>query len=475
MNFKFNKTIDSNQNIIVIFQEAFPELCFDIASIKTIMEQQEFRAKDERILHIPSTELQNTWVIGSKDIVKNYTTIASQISFILKGKKNIKNASIVIENASKDTILNIISELLSLRYKFNSYKKSEPKDEFFTDEITFITSDAPTEDELEFAVFRNNIIKQVRWMVDLPPNDLYPQTFVDITTKFLEPFYPSVKITILEEKELENERMNLLLAVGRTGSKPSRVMIAEFIGDLENPQKIALAGKGVTFDSGGYSLKPSRGMEGMKSDMSSAATIMGTLALCAYKKLKKNIVVIVGLVENMIGPDAYKVDDIIRSRSGKTVEIVNTDAEGRLVMADIYDYVQEKYTPTHLISAATMTATNHIFGDEFAILFSDNEELAQFIEQTGKRIDEKLWRLPLIESIGEGMKSKIADLRNQSSKKPEGYNISVAMFMKEFVKEGVKWAHMEVGDMTWQNDLSTGYGVRLLYETLNSLEVESKK
>jgi leucyl aminopeptidase len=233
---------------------------------------------------------------------------------------------------------------------------------------------------------------------------------------------------------------------------------------------VAFVGKGVTFDTGGISIKPAAGMEAMKWDMGGAGAVVGGMKAIALRKAKANIVGICGLVENMPDGNAQRPGDVVTTMSGQTVEVINTDAEGRLVLADAVTYVQRTYKPSTIIDLATLTGAILIsLGHEWAGLFSNNEELAGELIKTGEDSGDKLWRMPLAEPFDRLIDSPIADMKNVGPR--EGGSITAAQFIQRFVENGVRWAHIDMAGMAWSDKASatydkgaTGFGVRLLDE-----------
>jgi leucyl aminopeptidase len=282
-----------------------------------------------------------------------------------------------------------------------------------------------------------------------------------------------VKVNCLYKKEMEKLGMNAILGIGRGSEYPTYLITMEY-GNFKNKQPIALVGKGLTFDSGGLCLKPSHKMGEMKGDMTGAALVIGSLMSLAMRKVQSNIVGVIGVTENMISGNAQRPGDVIVSMSGKTIEIDNTDAEGRLLLADALWYTQEKFSPGTIIDFATLTGAIQVtFGSEFAGLFSNNDALANTLIVSGRTVGEKLWRLPLHDSYSEYIKSDIADIINTNSVKGAG-SITAAMFLQSFIKNGVKWAHIDIASTEWDSRSralsikgATGFGVSLINDFID--------
>jgi leucyl aminopeptidase len=285
----------------------------------------------------------------------------------------------------------------------------------------------------------------------------------------------SLKLTVLNKKQLEKLGMGALLGVNKGSAVSANLIIIEYKPkEHSNKKPIAIVGKGITFDSGGYNLKPGSHINEMKQDMSGAAVVLGILALSAKLKINKHLVGVMPVTDNLIGPDAQKVDDIITTYSGKTVEIANTDAEGRLILADAISYAIEKYKPEMLIDFATLTgACAYALGERYAGLFGNNEDLIAKIKKAGEETDELAWPLPIHPDHTRAMKGKIADLSNISSSPGAGASTAAA-FLKEFVGK-TTWAHLDIAGTAfvkepkkYESAMGTGYGVRLLARLLES-------
>ncbi|MGN1063151.1 MAG: leucyl aminopeptidase family protein, partial [Alphaproteobacteria bacterium] len=274
---------------------------------------------------------------------------------------------------------------------------------------------------------------------------------------------------ILTLKELKAQKFGMLLSVAQGSANEPRVAVMKWMG---NPKKksfdLGLVGKGVTFDSGGISLKPGAGMGDMKQDMTGAAVVTATLRAAAHRQVKSNVIGIVGLVENMPSGTATRPGDIVTSLSGQTVEILNTDAEGRLVLGDCLWYMQQTYGVTKIIDVATLTgATMRALGDEYAGLFSNDEAFAQTLTEAGLASGEKVWRLPMNEAYDKLIDSPVADMKNIGGSNAGGS--TAACFLGRFIKPKTVWAHLDIAGVDKEEKGqplcpkgATGWGVRLL-------------
>ncbi len=307
-----------------------------------------------------------------------------------------------------------------------------------------------------------------RDLVSEPANVIYPQTLAREARKLSR---LGVRVEILDEKKMKALGFGALLGVAQGSNRPPRLVVMHWNGGPRGgkaAQPVAFVGKGVTFDSGGISIKPSRGMEDMKWDMGGAGVVIGLMRALAARKAKVNAIGIVGLVENMPSGTAQRPGDIVKSYSGQTIEVLNTDAEGRLVLADALWYCQKRFKPKFMVNLATLTGAIIVsLGAHHAGLFSNNDELSTRLTDAGLAVGEKLWRMPLDAAYDRMIDSKAADVQNISSGGGAG-SITAAQFLQRFVNK-VPWAHLDIAGVTWSSKGSataapggTGFGVRLL-------------
>jgi len=305
-----------------------------------------------------------------------------------------------------------------------------------------------------------------RDLVNEPANVLGPAEFAARVRGLAK---LGVQVEVLGPAALKKLGMGALLAVGQGSARPSHVVVMQWKGaGAKGGEPIAIVGKGVTFDTGGISLKPAAGMEDMKGDMAGAACVVGLMHELAARKAKVNVVGVIGLVENMPSGSAQRPGDIVTSMSGQTIEVLNTDAEGRMVLADCLWYAQDRFKPKAVINLATLTGAVMVaLGKEHAGLFSNNDELADRLIEAGRATGEKLWRLPLGPKYDKQIDSKVADMKNTGGK--WGGSISAAQFLQRFIKEGTPWAHLDIAgtamssvDSETNRSWGSGFGVRLL-------------
>lgn len=303
-----------------------------------------------------------------------------------------------------------------------------------------------------------------RDLVNEPPNALGPVEFADRAAELGK---IGVEVEILDEKRLAKIGMRALLGVAQGSERPARVAVMRWNGGKKGDKPLAFIGKGVVFDTGGISIKPASGMEDMKGDMAGAACVVGLMHALAARKAKANVVGLIGLVENMPDGRAQRPGDIVETLSGQTVEIINTDAEGRLVLADLFTYAQKEYEPRFMVNLATLTGAILVaLGVEHAGLFSNDDELASRIAKAGEATGEKVWRMPLGKAYDKLIDSKFADMKNTGGRHAGA--ITAAQFLQRFVVD-TPWAHIDVAGTAMASPASdvnrswgSGYGVRLL-------------
>ncbi len=355
-------------------------------------------------------------------------------------------------------------------YEFNDYK-TPPKDGFNSiKEIIILGADK----NVEKAILKGNIIadevNKTRTLSNTPGGDMTPSILVKSAINAVKGM--PVKVKVLGEKEMEKEKMSAILSVGRGSDEESKFIIMEYFGGAKNEKPIVLVGKGVTFDSGGLNLKPSSSMNGMNMDMSGGASVIHAMALVAKMKLKKNVIGLIPSVENFISGKSYRPGDVIRSMSGQTIEILNTDAEGRVILADALTYAQ-KYNPELVVDIATLTGAACVaLGERASAIFTDDDELSKKLESIGEKTGDYVWRLPMWEEYENEIKGSLGDWTNIHNKDSRyGGATYGAIFLKQFIK-GHKWVHIDMaprmtsmaGEYLAQGALGTP--VRLLYKLI---------
>ena len=353
-------------------------------------------------------------------------------------------------------------------YRFDRYRTKEPAEKKPSIVKTEVAAENRDEALAGFAPLADlaDAIAFTRDLVSEPPNVLYPAEFAG-RVKALERL--GLEVEILGEGEMAKLGMGSLLGVGQGSARESQLAVIKWFGaDDKNAQPIAFVGKGVCFDTGGISIKPADGMEDMKWDMGGAGAVAGVMHVLAGRKAKVNAIGILGLVENMPDGNAQRPGDVVTSMSGQTIEIINTDAEGRLVLADAIWYCQDRFKPKFIVDLATLTGAIIIsLGNDYAGLFSNNDELAGNLLAASGAEGEPLWRMPLPPQYDKNIDSMIADMKNTGGR-PAG-SITAALFIQRFVNN-VPWAHLDIASTAWKKPSSvptlpegaTGFGVRLL-------------
>ncbi len=303
-------------------------------------------------------------------------------------------------------------------------------------------------------------------LVTLPPNILYPESFVDLVTKEVDGL--GLEVTVLDEAAMRELGMGALLGVSQGSRREARLLALRWNGAGEGDPALALVGKGVTFDTGGISIKPAAGMEDMKWDMGGAGAVAGAMKTLALRKAKANVIGVMGLVENMPDGNAQRPGDVVTSMSGQTIEVINTDAEGRLVLCDCVTWVQRTHKVKTIVDLATLTGAMIIsLGNEQGGLFANDDGLADQLLSASKASGDALWRLPMGPAYDKLIDSAIADMKNVGPR--GGGSITAAQFIKRFVEDDVRWAHLDIAGMVWSEKDgptwgkgATGFGVRLL-------------
>jgi leucyl aminopeptidase len=311
-------------------------------------------------------------------------------------------------------------------------------------------------------------VRFARDLVSEPGNAIYPESFVERARAAFDGV-DGVRIEVLDEDDMARLGMRSILAVGMGSARPPRLFVARYAGGKDGEAPIAFVGKGITFDTGGISLKPNENMWRMKYDMTGAASSVGAVLALARRGAKVNAIAVAALAENMPSGTASRPGDVVRTASGKTYEIMSTDAEGRMVLVDALWFVQTRDRPVKIIDIATLTGSQvTALGDEYAGLFSWDDDFAARLVDAGRASGEETWRLPLHASYAKDLESPIADLRHSGSSGRAGASLG-AWFIGQWIEPGVAWAHLDIASMAWRDDVplptvplgATAYGVRL--------------
>ncbi len=472
INYKNNGLKNPQANLILFVDEKF-----NIGPLKKLISNTEFSYISELL---KNSDLK-------KDLLLFEITSKKTI-FLISIKKNLKISDIENLGAkfhgyinykkkdnyfiNSDTVNSKIENFvgyflhgLKLKsYNFDLYKSKKNKKTILINVIGN-KKRISNQNQLRFKALEDGTFF-ARDLVSEPGNILHPDEYAK-RIKSLKKF--GLKINIYDEKKLKKLGMNALLGVGQGSIRGSYLVTMEWNGAKNNSKPLAFIGKGVCFDTGGISLKPAKFMEDMTYDMAGSAVVVGLMKNLAIRKAKINAVGVVGLVENMPGGNAQRPGDIVKSYSGKTIEILNTDAEGRLVLADALTFTEKKFKPKFMIDLATLTGAIIVsLGSEYAGLFSNNDELSKQLLNAGEKVDEKLWRMPLHKNFDKLINSKIADMQNINYVGGAG-STTAAQFLQRFILNKTPWAHLDIAGMAFSkyggalnSGGATGYGVRLL-------------
>ena len=447
-----------------------------VQKINSFLSVLKTKNKDEEISSFDISEKQKCFIIKVKSKFTSYwpQENGGNFFFHIKKFKGIKKIDLYPESLDFDNekLASFFSQFIfgfNLKsYTFNKYKTLNKEKINKKIDLKIITL---SKEKIEKKYKYYHAIKEgvflSRDLVSEPPNILNPKAYVQEIKKLSK---LGLKIKAYDEKELKRLGLNALLGVGQGSSNETYLVTIEWNGksnSLKSP--LTFVGKGVCFDTGGISLKPAKFMEEMKYDMAGSAVVIGLLKSLALRKAKVNAVGVVGLVENMPGSNAQRPGDIVKSYSGKTIEVLNTDAEGRLVLADALSFAEKKYKPQFIIDLATLTGAIIIsLGEEYAGLFSNNDELSKNIFKASENVNEKVWRLPLHKNYDKLMDSTIADVQNINYAGGAG-SITAAQFLQRFIINKTPWAHLDIAGMAFSKKAAnlnpggaTGFGVRLL-------------
>ncbi len=390
-----------------------------------------------------------------------------EIDIVLKDLKSI---------SKEETLKAIVDAVVIGLYRFDVHLSK--KEYARISKVNIIAEDFDDKDVeiVELATKLALSANNARDLVMRNADDVNPETFKNEVEAWANANKISCKI--LNRQELIDQEMGLISAVGRGGTCGPYAIFLEYKNGGEKPTT-ALVGKGLTFDAGGYNLKPTNYIEDMRMDMAGAATVFSTFKALVENKDAVNVVCAIGLAENLIGKDAYKPGDIVKSKSGKTVEIDNTDAEGRLVLADVLTFVQENYKVDYVFDVATLTgAVTIALGLYYTAILGNDQEMIDNVIEVSKETHEQLWQLPIDDDFAEMMKGSIADLTNSSGQR-NGGTITAACFLKEFIKKDVKWAHFDIAGTAWVNSgnwnlydkkYATGVMVKTFYNAVKKFK-----
>src|SRR5215468_2275343 len=447
-----------------------------IGTVKRAASANQFKGKNGSILDILAPEgikIQRLIVIGAGKGTDLKEADFLRFGGLVAGKLNAASEQVMILAELPDDAMaavqaaSLASGLRLRAYRFDRYKtkKKDGEDKGLRAEVS-VAVDDPAAAKKAFVPDANVVdgVILARELVNEPPNVLYPEEFARRAAQLRK---LGVDVQILDVKAMTKLGMGALLGVAQGSVKPGRTVIMRWNGGKRGDQPVAFVGKGVCFDTGGISIKGAASMEDMKGDMGGAACVVGLMHALAARKARVNVVGAIGLVENMPDGNAQRPGDIVTSMSGQTIEIINTDAEGRLVLADVLWYVAKKFKPRFMVDLATLTGAIMVaLGTEHAGLFSNNDELAGRLIKAGVETGERVWRMPLGPEYDKLIDSQFADMKNTGSR--HGGSITAAQFLQRFV-DGTPWAHLDIAGTAMgapkseiNQSWGSGYGVRLL-------------
>ena len=471
INYKAGPSKKKSSNLVLFVDENF-----NITGLKKLISNEEYSfiadllAINDKKKKIIAYDLNSRRRIILISIKKKITTseaegLGAKFYDIFKDIK--QNHFDINSETAKNTLQNFVGYFLhGLRLKsyiFDKYKSKKEKKNLI---INILGKNIPSlKHQIKFQAVENGTFF-ARDLVSEPGNILHPDEYAKRLNSLKK---IGLKVNVYDEKKLKKLGMNTLLGVGQGSIRGSYLVTMEWKGKKDNSKPVAFVGKGVCFDTGGISLKPAKFMEDMTYDMAGSATVVGLMKSLALRKARVNAIGVVGLVENMPGGNAQRPGDIVKSYSGKTVEILNTDAEGRLVLADALTFTEEKYSPKFIVDLATLTGAIIVsLGSEYAGLFSNDDKLSKQLIDVGEKTEEKVWRMPLNKNFDKLIDSKNADMQNINYVGGAG-STTAAQFLQRFILNKTPWAHLDIAGMAFSkyggalnSGGATGYGVRLL-------------
>ena len=468
-----NKPVSKNSSNIALFCDEK----FNLNSLRKFLSDYEFNYINDLL---KTSDLKKNLLVFELNSKKKIVLISIKNNFKTSeieslgaeffGRINYgkNNEYFIISDSIKtkhDNFLGYFLHGLKLKsYEFNKYKTKKDT-RLISINVTGNKNKPSEKSQLKFKAIEEGTF-YARDLVSEPGNILHPDEYAKRLNLLKK---DGLKVVIYDQKKLKKLGMHALLGVGQGSIRGSYLVTMEWNGAKNNSKPLAFVGKGVCFDTGGYSLKPARFMEDMTYDMAGSATVVGLMKSLALRKAKVNAVGVVGLVENMVSGNAQRPGDIVKSYSGKTIEVLNTDAEGRLVLADALTFTEKKFKPKFIVDLATLTGAIIVcLGSEYAGLFSNDDKLSKQIYNAGEKVEEKVWRMPLHKNYDKLMNSKNADMQNINYIGGAG-STTAAQFLQRFILNKTPWAHLDIAGMAFSkyggalnSSGATGFGVRLL-------------
>jgi leucyl aminopeptidase len=457
--------------------------------VDEVMAQDGFKATvgETRVLYTNTNDAiaaPRVLLVGLGRVEKiSLASLRKAASKAARGVRAIKRDSFALvvplldDLAERDAATALTEGIILGLHVFHDFKTDEEvKAQTQIGSVTFLT-DKDLLDAVQPGVRYGQLAAEAnlrgRYLVNLPSNMKWPDFMAQQAQQIADE--SGLRCEVWDENRILEERMGALLGVGMGSDKPPRFMVLEYAPEgKENEQPIILVGKGMTFDSGGYSLKPSTGMEDMKDDMGGAAVVLGAMSVLKDMDIPHRVLGIIASAENMVSGRAQRPGDIVTARNGKTIEVINTDAEGRLILADALSYASEQ-NPRAIIDFATLTGAMTIsLGQEAAGLFSNNSDLARQVWQAGETSGDRVWEFPMWDEYREHIKGTVSDIKNMGIERRAG-SIAAAVFLEHFVGPDIPWAHLDIASVAFVRDDrplvargATGFGVRLTLELLRN-------
>ena len=467
MTYKNIQNLDKSKDIIIPCKKGNLKHVAEFVSIKNL----DFEGDLSTFQLVYGNKGNRIYLLGLGE-VKDAVKIDEAFRNIAFDTKKYWNKSIQVyaELLSEEDIKQAVIGLELSNYEIGKFKSKQKKQLGL--EIQFISKN-DISNALKEGKYTGETTNQIKALIDAPANYKTPEFLGEWATKSAKEY--SYKCTVLHEEELKKQGFDAVIAVGQGSVNPPVVIVTEYITKPNAKIDIGLVGKGITFDSGGLSIKPSTNLHYMKSDMGGAAVVLGVVELVAKLKLDVNIVGVVASAENAVDKNSYRPGDVINSYSGKTIEIIDTDAEGRLVLADGLSYIIKQFQPVKIIDLATLTGSVvRTLGFAAAGMFTNNTKMAKTMSDLGFKTNERVWQLPLFEDFEADLHSDIADLRNFSGK-PIAGAITAAKFLEAFTESHKNWMHLDIagvsfGDSKYSKMKSaSGFGVQLITNYIKSL------
>lgn len=460
---KIEKAYD--KNLVLLFENEI-QICDCISDgnknmIEKLIEKKEFKGSKGQVLTTDFLEgdmlISMSFVGFGKKESFNEDILREVLFSVLekeKGEILISSDSTELSNGK------VIGEIVgNVNYSFDDFKEKK------SEKISVELFKEEKKENLEEILALAHCTDITRELVDQPANIINPETLANRVEELGREY--GVEVEIFDGSQLQNMEMNLLLAVGRASINKPRLIVMRYFGDSDSSETIGLVGKGLTYDTGGLCLKPADSMLNMKDDMAGAATVIGAMCAVAKNKLKKNVIAVIPACENAVSGNAYRPGDVIKSMNGKTVEIINTDAEGRLALADAITYAVRNESVTEIIDVATLTGAILVaLGTLTTGVFSNSDNMYNLLEKSSNEHGEKMWRMPVFEEYADLLKSNIADLKHTGGRM--GGSITAAKFLEAFT-EGTPWMHLDIAGTSYDNSSkwlkkgASGTGVKTLY------------